>query len=141
LTWAYDASGSLSLEVLDSNGKPLNNAAISAKFDNKKISGAKTNGKGILTIPIKAKNSIGKHYLDLVNPNTGEKLRFTVKIVSRFVGNKNLNMYYYDGHKYQVRVKDDNGNFVGKNKGVTIKIGKKSFKVKTNYHEVYKSWL
>jgi C1A family cysteine protease len=132
LTWAYDASGSLSLEVLDSNGKPLNNAAISAKFDNKKISGAKTNGKGILTIPIKAKNSIGKHYLDLVNPNTGEKLRFTVKIVSRFVGNKNLNMYYYDGHKYQVRVKDDNGNFVGKNKVVTIKIGKKSFKVKTN---------
>jgi hypothetical protein len=31
-----------------------------------------------------------------------------------------------------VRVKDDNGNFVGKNKVVTIKIGKKSFKVKTN---------
>jgi hypothetical protein len=41
-------------------------------------------------------------------------------------------MYYYDGHKYQVRVKDDHGNFVGKNKVVTIKIGKKSYKVKTN---------
>jgi hypothetical protein len=41
-------------------------------------------------------------------------------------------MYYYDGHVYKVRVKDDNGNFVGKNKVVTIKIGKQSFKVKTD---------
>ena len=41
-------------------------------------------------------------------------------------------MYYYDGHTYKVRVRDDNGQFVGKNQVVTIKIGKKTYKVKTN---------
>ena len=132
LTWAYDASGSVPVQFFDLNENPLKNTVVSAKFDNKKISDAKTNENGILNIPIKAKNSIGKHYLDFVNPNTGEKVRITVKIVSRFAENKAISMYYYDGHKYTVRVKDDNGNFVGKNKVVTIKIGKKSFKVKTN---------
>ena len=132
LVWAYGASGSVPVQFFDLNENPLKNTVVSAKFDNKIISDAKTNEKGILTIPIKAKNSIGKHYLDFVNPNTGEKVRITVNIVSRFVGNADINMYYFDGHKYKVRVKDNNGNFVGKNQVVTIKIGKKSFKVKTD---------
>lgn len=132
LVWAYGASGSVPVQFFDLNENPLKNTVVSAKFDNKVISDAKTNEKGILTIPIKAKNSIGKHYLDFVNPNTGEKVRITVNIVSRFVGNADINMYYFDGHKYKVRVKDNNGNFVGKNQVVTIKIGKKSFKVKTD---------
>ena len=54
------------------------------------------------------------------------------KILSRLSGNSNVNMYYFDGSVYKIRAKDSNGNFVGKNKVVTIKIGKTSFKVKTD---------
>jgi hypothetical protein len=132
MTLAWDASNSFGVQFLDFNGKPLVNTTVSAKFDNKELSGAKTNDEGILSINIAAKNKIGKHYIDYVNPVTGETLRITINVVSRFVGNADINMYYFDGHKYKVRVKDDSGNFVGKNQIVTIKIGKQSFKVKTD---------
>jgi hypothetical protein len=132
MTLAWDASNSFGVQFLDFNGKPLANTNVLVKFDNEELPGAKTADDGIFSITIKAKNKIGKHYIDYVNPVTGETLRVTVNVVSRFVGNANINMYYYDGHVYKVRVKDDNGNFVGKNKVVTIKIGKQSFKVKTD---------
>ena len=132
MTMAYNSGGSFAVQFLDSNGNPLANTKVSAKFDNQELSGAITNKEGILSIDINPKNPIGKHYIDYVNPKTGETLRITINIVSRFVGNSNINMYYYDGHTYKVRVKGDNGNFVGKNQIVIIKIGKNSFKVKTN---------
>ena len=131
-TLAYTAKGTFTVQFLDSNGKPIANTTVTAKFDNQVIKGTKTDAKGLLPITIEPKNKIGKHYIDYVNPKTGEKLRVTVNIVSRFVGNKNVNMYYYDGHTYKVRVRDNNGQFVGKNQVVTIKIGKKTYKVKTN---------
>ena len=66
------------------------------------------------------------------NPSTGEVFKTTIKVVSRFSGNKNVNMYYNDGSKYSVKVYGNNGNAVGKNQVVTIKINKKIYKVKTN---------
>ena len=133
MTMAYNAkSQSFGVQFLDSNGNPLKNTKVTAKFDNKALSGAKTNSEGILTIDINPKNKIGKHYIDYVNPKTGEKSRITINVVSRFAGNKNVNMYYYDGHTYKVRVRGDTGQYVGKNQVVTIKIGKYAYKVKTN---------
>ena len=133
MTMAYNAkSQSFGVQFLDSNGNPLKNTKVTAKFDNKALSGAKTNSEGILTIDINPKNKIGKHYIDYVNPKTGEKSRITINVVSRFAGNKNVNMYYYDGHTYKVRVRADNGQYLGKNQVVTIKIGKYAYKVKTN---------
>ena len=131
MTVAYKADGSFSVQFLDSNGNPLANTKVSAKYDNKAVSNAKTNAKGILKIVIDTK-SIGKHYIYYVNPINGEKLRITVNVVSRFVGNANVNMYYFDGHTYKVRVRGEDGSFVGKNQIVTVKIGKNTFKVKTN---------
>ena len=133
MTIAYNAGGSFAVQFLDSNGNPLANTKVSAKFDNKPLSNAITNENGILSIDINPKNSIGKHYIDYANPKNGETLRVTVNVVSRFSGNANVNMYYYDGHTYKVRIRGDNGKFVEKNQVVTIKIGKKSFKVKTDY--------
>ena len=75
---------------------------------------------------------IGNHKLTVVNPVTNEKGVCTIKVVSRFSGNKNVNMYYYDGYSYKVRIVGNDGKFVGKNQVVTIKIGKKTYKVKTN---------
>ena len=41
-------------------------------------------------------------------------------------------MYYFDGHTFNVRIRNNDGNFAGSGEVVTIKIGKKSFKVKTD---------
>jgi hypothetical protein len=132
MTLAYNAGGSFAVQFLDSNGKPLANTKVSAKFDNQELSGAITNEEGILSINIHPTNPIGKHYIDYVNPKNGETLRVTINIVSRFAGNANVNMYYYDGHTYKVRVKGNDGKFVEEDQIVTIKIGKHTFKVKTD---------
>ncbi len=129
---AYDASGSFAVQFLDSNGNPLANTSVSAKFDNVALSNAVTNENGILSINIHPYNSIGNHYIDYVNPKNGETLRVTITIFSRFSGNANINMYYYDGHTYKVRVKGDDGKFLEEDEIVTIKIGKHTFKVKTD---------
>lgn len=131
MTIAYKTSGSFSVQFLDSNGTPLENTSVSVKYDGKTLAGAKTDANGILKVDITNKNTIGKHYIDYVHPN-GETLRITINVVSRFSGNANVNMYYYDGHTYKVRIRDDDGTFVGKNQVVTIKIGKQTFKVRTN---------
>ncbi|WP_295113344.1 Ig-like domain-containing protein [uncultured Methanobrevibacter sp.] len=52
--------------------------------------------------------------------------------IKKITGNTNVNMYYYDGHTYKVRVRGDDGQFVGKNQIVLIKVGKTLFRVKTN---------
>jgi hypothetical protein len=132
MTLAYNAGGSFAVQFLDSNGKPLANTKVSAKFDNQELSGAITNEEGILSINIHPTNPIGKHYIDYVNPKNGETLRVTINIVSRFYGNANVNMYYDDGHTYKVRVRDDTGKFVEEDEIVTIKIGKHTFNVKTD---------
>nr|WP_295162693.1 C1 family peptidase [uncultured Methanobrevibacter sp.] len=132
MTLAYDVKGTFVVQFLDSEGNPLANTNVTAKFDNQIISGAETDENGTLSINVFAKNTIGKHYIDYVNPKNGETLKVTVNVVSRFVGNSNINMYYYDGHVYKVRVKDDKGNYVGKNQVVTVKIGKQKFTVKTD---------
>ena len=41
-------------------------------------------------------------------------------------------MYYFDGSKFKARIVGDDGNFVGKNQVVTIKLNKKTYKVKTD---------
>ena len=45
---------------------------------------------------------------------------------------KNVAMYYFDGSKFKARIVGDDGKFVGKNQVVTIKLNKKTYKVKTN---------
>lgn len=78
------------------------------------------------------KFKIGTHVLTFTNNITKQTVKSTIKVISRFSGNKNINMYYYDGSKYSFKVYGDNGKLVGKNKVVTVKIGKYSYKVKTN---------
>lgn len=132
LTLGYNAEGSFTVIFFDVNGTPLNKTPVIAKYDNKVIPKAITTAKGSLEITMPKNQAIGKHYLDFSNPLTGEALRVTVSVLSRFSGNANINMYYYDGHVYKVRIRGPDGKFVGKNKVLTIKIGKKAYKVKTD---------
>ena len=131
VTVAYNTELTIATEFLNIDGEPLANASVGVKFDGEPVN-LKTNGEGLLDIIIYDGNAIGKHVLDLTNPANNESMTITVTIVSRFAGNANVNMYYYDGHAYKVRVKDNMGNFAGKNQLVAIKIGKKSFNVKTD---------
>lgn len=90
----------------------------------------KTNEKGEISVPLTG--NIGSHTIIYTNPVTGEESQTTVKIVSRFSGNKNINMYYYDWTYYKVKVYGDNGKAVGAKQAVTIKIDKKTYKVYTD---------
>ena len=128
----YNVKLTIGAKFFDFNADPLVNKSIDVTFDGQKIKDMNTDENGYIGVVIYAGNSIGKHILKLVNPETKEELSITVNILSRFSGNANVNMYYYDGHAYKVRVRDNMGNFVGKNQIVTFKIGKKTFMVKTD---------
>ena len=60
------------------------------------------------------------------------KITKKITIVSRFKGNKNINMYYFDGSKYSFKVYGNNGKLVGANQVIKVKINKKTYKIKTN---------
>ncbi|MDO5831368.1 MAG: hypothetical protein Q4Q14_00890 [Methanobrevibacter sp.] len=59
-------------------------------------------------------------------------------IKSKLTGGKNINMYYSDSKTYSLKIWGDYGKVVGAGQVVTIKIGKKTFKVKTNKNGIAK---
>ena len=83
-----------------------------------------------VTIPIY--NHIGSYKITFKNYLTSETVTSTVNVVSRLSGNKNINMFYNGQNTYSVKVFGADGKVVGKNVIVTIKINKKTFRVKTN---------
>jgi predicted outer membrane repeat protein len=131
-TFAYNTDFTFTVKLVDCQGQPIKNTEIPLKFDGETVKGLKTDENGYLDVRIFPGNTIGKHYLDYTNPISNEKLRVTLNIVSRFAGNANVNMYYFDGHSYKVRIRSNDGNFAGSGQVITVKIGKKSFKVKTD---------
>jgi hypothetical protein len=117
---------------VDDWGNELKGVEVKFKFDNEPEAKITTDDKGKISIEVMQGTSIGTHKLVLTNPVTGEVFTVKINIVSRFAENKNVNMYYYDGTKYSVRIVGDDGEFVGAGQFVTIKIGSKIFNVKTD---------
>ena len=132
ITIGYNTLLTVTPTFIDDWGNELKGVEVKYKFDNEAEGKAKTNDKGELAINVAQGTGIGTHKLVLTNPVTGESLTIKINILSRFKENKNINMYYDDGTKYRVRIVDDNGNFVGAGKFVTIKVGSKTFTVKTD---------
>ena len=128
---AYKSSLSMDIRFYDSNGNPLKNTIVSIKSAGKEIKNAKTDDNGTYNLRLNSQSK-GTYYIGIVNPVNNESLRLTIKVVSRLSGNSNVNMYYYDGSTYKVRVKNDYGKYVGAGQSVTFKIGKKSYVVKTD---------
>ncbi len=128
----YNTLLSITPTFLDDWGNELKGVEVKYKFDNEAEVKAKTNDNGELTIDVNQGTSIGTHKLVLTNTVTGEVFTIKINILSRFVGNKNVNMFYSDGTKYSVRIVGDNGEYVGAGKFVTIKIGSKTYNVKTD---------
>lgn len=119
-------------KFVDSEGKPLANTTVVMNVNGKNITKT-TDANGVAKLS-KAEigSKAGTYNITTYNPVTNETAVYTVKITNVLVGNKNVVMYYYDGHSYKVRALGKDGKSVGKGKTVLIKVGKKLFKVKTN---------
>ena len=91
---------------------------------------------------VKLKNGFGKislkkfpmwDYSAHIDIKIGNKyVGHTSVIVKEYTGNKNIKMYYNDGHRYSVKVYDEHGKPAGKGYWVYFKINGKEFDVKTN---------
>lgn len=128
---AYNAPLTIKAAFYDEDGIELFGSDINLIFDGKNYMETIMDIDGMLYLNL-YDLSIGKHTLILKNPKTGEESLTTINVVSRFSGNSNVNMYYADGSSFKVRAYNNNGNPVGANQIVTIKLNKKTYKVKTN---------
>lgn len=133
VTRGYNSNYNYNVQILDLSGKGVGNTAVDITV-NGKVKRYTTDANGFITIPFSKLTA--NQVISAVNPLNGEVSRNTIKVVSRFSGNKNINMYYYDGTKFSVMVYGDDGKLVGANQVVTIKLNKKTYKVKTNKHGV-----
>ena len=125
----YYTSGKITAKLTDYNSKPISDATI--VINDVEV---KTDGEGIAAFDYNL--ALGTHEVSAsfkgdsqYNPASANT---TVNVLSRFTGNKNLVMDYYDGSKYTVRIIGDDGKFVGANQIVKITIGSVSKSVKTD---------
>ena len=115
---------------------------LTAKIGGKTYSCDVKNGKATLSIPDLADGTYNLTIIYSGDKNYDGFTKYTTvtiktsKSVSRFSHNKNINMYYFDGSKYSFKVYGNNGKLVGANQVVTVKINKKTYKVKTNKNGV-----
>lgn len=117
------------VQLLNSTGGAIKNSKISVTVNGKSKTYTSDNN-GYISIPFTklASNQV----ITVLNPITKEQSKNTIKVVSRFSGNKDIRMYYNNGTKYTVKVYGDNAKLVGSNQVVVIKLNKKTYKVKTN---------
>ena len=124
----YNSDYTFKVRFYQSNGNVLANTKISFKINSKSYSST-TDAKGILTCSRKLE--AGTYTLKFTNPATKEMKSFTFKVLPRITGSA-LTMYFGAGKYYKARVFNDDGTPAGKNKVVTFKINKKTYKVKTD---------
>lgn len=127
----YNTELMIESKFYDEDGIELFYKNITIYLDGNKYTEFIDNNEGILYLTL-YDLSIGKHTLVLQNPTTMEDSSTTIDVVSRFSGNSNVNMFYADGSSFKVRIYDNNGNPVGANKVVTMKLNKETYIVKTN---------
>ena len=97
---------------------------------NGKTYSVKADSNGLAKLEINYKP--GKYSITTKYNNVSIVNYILIKDFSRFKDAHNVVMYYFDGSKFKVNVIGDDGKSVGKNQIVTIKLNKKTYKVKTN---------
>ena len=125
--YAYNAT------FIGLNGKPLSKSIVSITINGNE-GNFTTDENGTILIPKSAIGSnIGSYTISAYNPSTNETFVTYVDIVSRFFGNSNIVMYYYDGSAYKALVLDDDGYPVGAGEKVVVKVsGKSAVTLKTD---------
>ena len=129
VTRGYNSNYNYKLQVVDASGKPLSKTTVAIAV-NGKFKKYVSDNSGYISIPFTKLTK--KQTITVINPVTGDNKETKIFVKSRFSGAGNVVMYYFDGSKFEARIVGDDGNFVGKNKVVTIKLNKKTYKVKTN---------
>ena len=125
----YNANCNYKFRIVDSTGNSVKNTKVAVSVNGKSKS-YKTDNSGYITLKFTKLTKTQK--ITVKNPKTGEIKTTKIVIYSRFSDVKNVAMYYFDGSKFKAKILDDNAKPVGKNKVVTIKINKKTYKVKSN---------
>ncbi len=129
VTRGYNSNYNYKVQVLTYDGTPLNNTQISISV-NGKSKNYTTDASGYATVSF---TKLTKQQTIIVaNPSNADKKTTKIVVKSRFAGASNVAMYYFDGSKFKARIVGDNGQYVGKGQTVTIKLNKKTYKVKTN---------
>ena len=74
----------------------------------------------------------GTYILTAINPDTNEMISNTIRVLSNFVENKNITMYFHNGTGYVVRVIGSDGKVVGAGENVTFNINGVFYTRQTN---------
>jgi len=124
----YNSNYNYLIQLFNYDNEYLSNIDVNITV-NGKTKQYTTNAKGEITI--RFVKLTGVQTIIISNPITGEIAKNSIKIIPRIVGS-NIEMGYFDGTNYKVKVYDKTGKLAGKNQIVTIKLNKKTYKVKTN---------
>ena len=129
VTRGYNSNYNYKIQIVTSAGKPLSNTKVPISI-NGKMKNYTTDGSGYVTL--KFTKLTKQQTIIAVNPSNADNKKTKITVKSRFSGAKNVAMYYFDGSKFKARIVGDDGKFVGKNQAVSIKLNKKTYKVKTD---------
>ncbi len=129
VTRGYNSNYNYKLQLLDSAGNPINKTAVPIAIKGK-FKNYTCDESGYITLPFTKLTK--QQTITVVNPVTGDNRLTKIVVKSRFSGASNVAMYYFDGSKFKARIVGNDGKFVGKNQVVTIKLYKKTYKVKTD---------
>ena len=128
----YYLTGKVTAKLTDYNNSPIVNVNVTININGKSIT-ALTDNEGVAVADYNL--GVGTYKIsadfkgnDNYNVRSAEA---TLKVLSRFSANKNIEMNYYDGSKYSVRVFDDNGKFAA-GQSVSFNINGKKSTVKTD---------
>lgn len=117
------------VQLLNSIGEAIKNINVTVTVNGKSKTFT-TDNSGYISIPFTKLTS--NQVVTVLNPITKEQSKNTIRVVSRFFGNKNIRLYYNNGTKYTLKVYGDDAKLVGGNQIVVIKLNKKTYEVKTN---------
>ena len=128
VTRGYNSNYNYKVQIVTSAGIPLNNTKVPISI-NGKFKNYTTDASGYVTL--KFTKLTKQQTIVVVNPSNADNKKTKIAVKSRFSGASNVVMYYFDGSKFKAKIIGDNGKAVGKNQVVTIKLNKKTYKVKT----------
>ncbi|MBR3155360.1 MAG: Ig-like domain repeat protein, partial [Methanobrevibacter sp.] len=129
MTCAYNSNLSYLVKIIDNNGNPLKGKNVSLTV-NKKTYSLITDDKGVVSIKVDL--PVGTYAITITALDCGKTVTKTLNVVKRFTDNKNVVKYYNSNFNYKFRVIGDDGNAVGQGVIVSVKIGKKTYNLKTD---------
>ena len=125
----YYKSNSTYEITLTNNGKKISGKTIIFTLNGKNYTKTTDiNGKANITVDL----AVGNYVISIFNPETGENISNTIKVVKTIINNKDLVKYYGGNQVYKVLVIGDNNKAVGAGKVVVMKINGKTYNVKTD---------